>query len=322
MSRCGICGRGEGDAVSYHPQCLEKVFRASEFPRFDYSLAELKDLLVEQARDRISLPGETPVLAFHCKVYRWRTPRSWELLPEVGEYVLDLPDDANPLLPEARHFFLNFAASLGYGTAPCALVKLRSGEFALLRKRFDRTTKKKTPRHIEDFCQLEDIPARMKYHYSMEDAANLIRRFSDTPGVSLIRFFERAVYHFISGCGNVHYKNLRMLCRRVVVGHYTARRSKYDLEPLTDIMPPADGAPELALPLRGKHTDIRRSDFEEFGSVCCQMRKRQMDNVFKRILTAAARNCEPMLSRSFLPEEYRERIRGIVSERVARLGGE
>ena len=63
MSRCGICGRGEGDAVSYHPQCLEKVFRASEFPRFDYSLAELKDLLVEQARDRISLPGETPVLA-------------------------------------------------------------------------------------------------------------------------------------------------------------------------------------------------------------------------------------------------------------------
>ena len=163
----------------------------------------------------------------------------------------------------------HFAASLGYEVAPCALVKLRSGEFALFRKRFDRTTKKKAPRHIEDFCQLEEIPARMKYCYPMEEAADLIRRFSDTPAISLIRFFERAIFHFISGCGDVHYKNLRMLCRRVVVGQYSERQSKYDLEPLTDIMPPAlrpaDGEPELALPLHGKHTDIRRSDFEEFG---------------------------------------------------------
>ena len=52
------------------------------------------------------------------------------------------------------------------------------------------------------------------------------------------------------------------------------------------------------------------------------MHKRQMDNVFKRILSAADKNLAPMLLRSFLPEEYRDRIRGIVSERIAGLGGE
>ena len=280
----------------------------------------------EQAFSRISLPGETPILAFHCKSYRWRNPPTWALLPEAGEFVLDLPTQEFPGLPEARHFYLNFAASLGFETAPCALVKLRFKEFALFRRRFDRTTKVKTPRHIEDFCQLEELPSRMKYWYSMDDAADLVRRFSDTPTISLVRFFERTLFYFISGCGDVHYKNLRMLCRRVAVGSYRNRVSKYDLEPLTDIMPPVlqptGNETELALPLRGKNTGIRRIDFEEFGTARCQMRKVQMNNAFRRILNAADKNYESILERSFLPEEYCERIRKIIAARIAGLSGE
>ncbi len=326
MSRCYICGRGNSDAGHYHEACLGNVFRTPELPQFDYSLGDLNSLLQEQAFSRISLPGETPMLAFHCKSYRWRVPQSWALLPEPGEFVLDLPTPDFPCLPEARHFYLNFASALGFETAPCALVKLRSKEFALLRRRFDRTTKVRMPRHIEDFCQLEELPSRMKYWHSLEDAADVIRRFSDTPTISLVRFFERSLFYFISGCGDVHYKNLRMLCRRVAVGSYRNRVSKYDLEPLADIMPPvlhptSDEA-ELALPLRGKNTGIRRIDFEEFGTVRCQMRNVQMNNAFRRILKASDKNYEPLLERSFLPEEYCERIRTIVAERITALNGE
>ena len=162
MSRCYICGRGNSDAGHYHEACLGNVFRTPELPQFDYSLGDLNSLLQEQAFSRISLPGETPMLAFHCKSYRWRVPQSWALLPEPGEFVLDLPTPDFPCLPEARHFYLNFASALGFETAPCALVKLRSKEFALLRRRFDRTTKVRMPRHIEDFCQLEELPSRMQ----------------------------------------------------------------------------------------------------------------------------------------------------------------
>lgn len=326
MSRCYICGRCGSDAGHYHAVCLQKVFRAPELPEFDFSREELFAQLKEQALSQISLPGETSVLAFHCKVFRWRTPVSRQLLPESGEFILDLPSPDDPYLPEARHFFLNFAASLGFETAPCALARLRSKELALFRRRPDRTTKVKTPRHIEDFCQMEELPARQKYWYSMDDAAGLVKRFSDSPGISLVRFFERALFYFISGCGDVHYKNLRMLCRRVVVGSYNHRVSKYDLEPLTDIMPPvmrpAGGEVELALPLRGKNRGINRTDFEEFGTLCCQMRKIQMDNAFHRIVSGAEKNFAPLLEGSFLPVEYRDRIRQLISERIARLNGE
>lgn len=321
MSRCYICGRGGCDSGHYHTECLGNVFRTPVFPQFDYSESELYDLLKEQALDRLSLPGETPMLAFNCKSYRWRTPRAWELVPGLGEYVLDLPYGANPYLPEFRHFYLNFAAMLGLETVPFALVKLRSGEFALFRKRADRTTKEKFPRHVEDFCQLDESPSNMKYAYSMDDAADLIRRFSDTPAISLIRFFERTLYCFIAGCGDVHYKNLRMLCRRVVVGKYDNRVSKYNLEPMTDIMHPAHGDSELAMPLRGKTTGIQRRDFEEFGIVRCQLHDRQIENIFQRIVNASGKSCDSALRRSFLPQDCRAHIRQIVSERVSRLRG-
>ena len=81
MSRCYICGRGNSDAGHYHKQCLGNVFRTAELPQFDYSLTELNDLRKEQAFSRVSLPGDKPMLAFHCKSYRWRTPQTWSLLP-------------------------------------------------------------------------------------------------------------------------------------------------------------------------------------------------------------------------------------------------
>jgi len=323
MSRCYICGEGNSDAGHYHAECLQKVFRAQALPDFDCSLEELSAQLKEQALSGISLPGEYPALAFNSKVLRWCDPVCRKLLPGAGEFILDLPCPSFPYLAEARHFCLRFAAALKIETADCALVRLRSKEFALFRRRSDRTTKVRFPRHIEDFCQLAEIPARQKYWYSIDDAAALVKRVSDSPSFSLVRFFERTLFYFISGCGDVHYKNLRMLCRRVVVGSYRNRVSKYDLEPLSDLMPPAlniaGEQTDLALPLNGKNSGIQRADFERLGTISCCLSKTQMRNAFNRILRDAARQYPLVLKRSFLPLEYQECFRNLIDERISTL---
>ena len=82
---------------------------------------------IERALLGASLPGEYPALFFYCKAFSWRTSVSWQLLPEPGEFTLDLPSPDYPYLPEARHFFLDVAAPLRFETTSCAPMRLRRG---------------------------------------------------------------------------------------------------------------------------------------------------------------------------------------------------
>lgn len=67
---------------------------------------------------------------------------------------------------------------------------------------------------MEDFCQLTNKLTEQKYRGSMEQVGKALRGFSSTPGLDAIRFFELALFCYLTGNSDMHLKNFSLLYER------------------------------------------------------------------------------------------------------------
>ncbi len=126
-----------------------------------------------------------------------------------GGYILKPPTATYPQLPEVEDVTMHLAQLAKIKTAPHSLVRLQSGSLAYLTKRIDRTNKGKLA--MEDFCQLTERPTEDKYRGSTEQIAKAILKFSATPGLDVVNFFELVLFSFLTGNADMHLKNFSLL---------------------------------------------------------------------------------------------------------------
>lgn len=56
-------------------------------------------------------------------------------------------------------------------------------------------------------CQLTEMLTNDRYHGSMEKIGNVIIKYATYPGLDAVRFFELAIFCFLTGNADMHLKN-------------------------------------------------------------------------------------------------------------------
>jgi serine/threonine-protein kinase HipA len=312
MNRCYICGKElEESRDNYHKRCLKTLFNSTTIPIIDYTWSELNKLASQIISQKISVPGVQPKLSVHLKKDHKNKPDSITIVGLEGDYILKPPTETYPFLPKAEHFCMLFARLIGIQTADFGLILLKSGELAFITSRMDRTPDGML--HMEDFCQLTDKLTEQKYRGSMEQIGKTLRQFSSTPGLNAIRFFEIALFSFLTGNSDMHLKNFSML--RDNKGNYNLAPA-YDLVPVKIILPTDNE--EMALPLNGRKNKLTRNDFESFANTI-KLTPKQIDNTFKRILTNCKNKVQMAISQSFLSQNTKKEFNNLFQERLNRL---
>lgn len=308
--RCLCCGKTLPSEMSlYHPTCAKHLFGSLEIPTFSYTQDELNRLAKEIIQSKISVPGVQPKLSLHLE--RGNSHSKLTLIDLAGEYILKPQSTQWPHLPEAEHFCMLLANACKIATVTFGLVQLMSGEYAYLTRRMDRVAGVK--RHMEDFCQILNKMTFQKYQGSMEQIGRTLRTYSDRPGLDSVRYFEIAIFSFLTGNSDMHLKNFSLIHNEY--GHWELS-SAYDLLPVKVILP--EDTEEMALTINGKKNRLTRHDFEMLGK-SLQLTNDQIRKTFQRIIGNLQNALPKVLERSFLPNTMRQAVYACISERLNRF---
>ena len=310
--RCLCCGENlKEEETFYHARCMKKLFHSTHVPALNYTQDELNTLAKETILNRISVPGVQPKLSLHLERGEARGRSRLTLVGLEGDYILKPQTPQWSFLPEAEHFCMLLARKCGIATADFGLIPLKSGELAYITRRMDR--KDGARLHMEDFCQILDKMTSQKYNGSMEQIGKSIRAYSDVAGLDLIRFFELAVFCFLTGNSDMHLKNFSLI--RLSDGHYELSPA-YDLLPVRIIMP--EDKEDLALTLQGKKSNLKRIDFKRFGAAL-KLSEIQILKAIDHLVLAVSESLPTVLQASFLPQEMQEQIIKLIRQQTQRL---
>lgn len=311
-TRCLCCGEPLKDQETfYHARCMKKLFHSTHIPALNYTQDELNTLAKETILNRISVPGVQPKLSLHLERGENVSRSRLTLVGLEGDYILKPQTPQWAFLPESEHFCMLLARKCKISTADFGLIPLKSGELAYITRRMDRT--ENGALHMEDFCQILNKMTDLKYNGSMEQIGKAIREYSDVAGLDTIRFFELALFCFLTGNSDMHLKNFSLIRRPD--GHYELSPA-YDLVPVKIIMP--EDREELALTLNGKKNNLKRVDFERFGA-SLKLSEVQIRKAISN-LTEALNNALPgALKSSFLPQPMQEQIGELIRQQMLKL---
>lgn len=135
-----------------------------------------------------------------------------------GRYILKVPSERYPGLPEAEYAAMELARMVGIDAARCRLVPVKSvkgipadllshGSTALVVDRFDRGDDGARV-HIEDAAQIVGAIGERKYTMATtETVLNMIRRFSTDWRADVLEGLRRVVVDVLVGNGDNHLKN-------------------------------------------------------------------------------------------------------------------
>jgi serine/threonine-protein kinase HipA len=165
---------------------------------------------------------------------------------------------------------------------------------------------------LEDMCQLSERLTEYKYKGSYEQIAKLILKYSHTPKLDVINFWEQVLFCWITGNADMHLKNFSL---------YSIREQIYNLSPAYDMLSTALVMPEdkeeLALTLNGKKRKITRDDFvKAFQS--SNLEDKIIENIFGKFEKAVSLWMDCIQS-CFLDEEMKERYVELINGRMDKL---
>jgi serine/threonine-protein kinase HipA len=187
---------------------------------------------------------------------------------------------------------------------------LQSGNLAYVTKRIDRTKKGKLA--MEDMCQLTERLTEDKYHGSYEQIGKAILKFSSTPGLDLVNFWELVLFSFITGNADMHLKNFSLLEQ---LGIGMALSPAYDLVN-TALVNPADEE-EMALNINGRKKKLKKQDFIAAMNTL-RVEEKQQHNIFNKMEKVLPKWID-LIDKSFLSDEFKEQYKAIIQERLNRL---
>jgi serine/threonine-protein kinase HipA len=268
MKLCPItyapCGQED-----YSPQGIVllsgKTHKISPFP---YSQAAQLELALEYA-DKLSIQGVQPKLSAKFD----EESSSFKAVGRDGTFILKLQHKTFQELPQNEDLTMRLAAMAGIEIPLHGMIYAVDRSLLYFIQRFDRQKKsvanfsnlvrpkqKKAPLHkisVEDFAQLASLSRDTKYDFSMEKIIPLIEQYCTFPQSEKKRLFQRVFFSFMIGNEDMHLKNFSLIRN----GELTELSPAYDLVNSSIIVKSKE---ELALPLRGKKSNITREDLVSY----------------------------------------------------------
>lgn len=312
MNKCLYCYKElkEGQ-VDYHPACARKMFGTAKVPALPYVRAQLGDLAKQVVRAQTTLTGVQAKLSLDINRGGRNEPDRFTIVGLWGKYILKPQTHSYPALPELEDLTMHLAEAAKIQVVPHCLIRFADGELCYLTRRIDRT-KTGDKVAMEDMCQLSERLTEYKYKGSYEQIAKLILKYSATPQLDLVNYWELVVFCWITGNADMHLKNFSLY--DTLGGQYTLTPA-YDLLSTTLVMP--EDTEELALTLHGKKRKLRRSDF--ISSITASgINEKVIDNLYKKWSKLMPKWFE-LIDASFLPEDMKRPYKQLILQRMLLL---
>lgn len=306
MNRCPITYENCGED-KYSKRGLELLSKSlSTLNDFPYTPKEQQQLALQFA-DKISIQGVQPKLSVALNIKK----ESFEVVEQNGTYILKPPHDIYEEVPQNEDLTMKLAALAGIKTPIHGMIYNIDGSFTYFIKRFDRLSKNQKVA-TEDFAQLLNLSRDTKYDSSMEKMIPVIEKHCTFPNKEKLKLFRMVIFNFLTGNEDMHIKNFSLIRKNDLVELSPA----YDLLNTSILMKTKE---EIALPLRGKKSNLHRDDLlTYFGSE----RLGLSDTLIQKELNGFERAIQmwPELIRdSFLSPGMQKRYLEMISARWKRL---
>jgi serine/threonine-protein kinase HipA len=297
--------------IDFHAACSKKIFGVTIPPELPYSENNMNELASQVIQTHATITGVQPKLSLHlASADQPHLAKRFTIVGMWGGYILKPPTPHYPHLPEVEDLTMHLASIARIKVVPHSLIRLASGNLAFISKRIDRVKKEKL--HMEDMCQLTDKLTEDKYKGSHEQVAKAILKFSSTPGLDVINFFELVLFSFLTGNADMHLKNFSLI-HQSITGPILS--PAYDLV-ATALVNPADDE-DLALTLNGKKKKINRNDFV-VAFTTLGLDPKQQENIFKK-MEKSINNWFKLIDMSFLNEQMKSEYKQLLRTRLQRI---
>lgn len=274
-----------------------------------YARADMDALAKEIIATQTTLTGVQPKISLHLQDHEGS--KRLTIVGLWGGYIFKPQTEDYPHLPEVEDLTMHLAEQSKIDVVPHSLIRLADGELGYITRRIDRLPDE-TKVAMEDMCQLSERPTEYKYKSSYEQVAKVIARYSATPVLDLMRYYELLLFCWLTGNNNMHLKNFSL---------YRPTNTGYVLTPAYDllnvaIVNPADNE-ELALTLNGKKRRLTRTDFEK-AMLGSGLNEKVVSNIFRKFLKIYPA-WESTIRVSFLPADLQDSYWSLIQNRINRL---
>ena len=310
--QCLYCYKSlNGNEIDFHSACSKKIFGIQLPPVLPFSENNINELAAQVLQSQTAVTGVQAKLSLHlASAEQANLARRFTIVGMWGGYILKPPSPHYTQLPEVEDLTMHLASIAKIKVVPHSLIRFASGNLAYITKRIDRVKKEKL--HMEDMCQLSERLTEDKYRGSYEQVARTILKFSATPGLDVINFFELVLFSFLTGNADMHLKNFSLIHQSELGPVFSPA---YDLV-ATALVNPTDDE-DLALTLNGKKKKINRNDFiSAFNTL--GLESKQQENIFKKMERAKS-SWFDFIDISFLNDEMKTAYKNLVQNRFKRL---
>ncbi|WP_301703948.1 HipA domain-containing protein [uncultured Parabacteroides sp.] len=311
MKRCLYCYKELNDESSdYHPRCSTKIYGSPIPPILPYGKKDLIRLAEKVIRSRTTLTGVQPKLSLDIEKAE-KSSKRFTIVGLWGRYILKPQSQHYEQLPELEDLTMHLAEIAKIKVVPHSLIRFQDGDLCYITKRIDRGTKGEKFA-MEDMCQLTGRLTEYKYKGSYEQIAKHILKYSSTPKLDVVNFWEQVLFSWITGNSDMHLKNFSL---------YSNKPDIYVLTPAYDLLAtklviPEDSE-ELALTLGGKKKKIKKTDF-----VTAMQSTGLEEKIIKNILDKfrkASSGWMDFIDLSFVREETKERYKNLIDSQLSKL---
>jgi len=309
MNRCLFCYQElKEEQTDFHPECSKKIFGSTIPPILPYTRENLSELAEQVIRSQTTITGVQPKLSLDLDNKSKSKPQRFTIVGLWGKYILKPQTGVYRQLPENEDLTMHLANIAGIRTVPHSLIRFADGELCYITKRIDRDSKG-NKLHMEDMCQLSEHLTEHKYKGSYEQIAKLILRFSSSPKLDLVNFWQQTLFCWLTGNSDMHLKNFSL---------YTLTKGEYILSPAYDmlstmlVMP--EDTEELALTLNGKKRKLNRSDFEKSFSQT-GLDSKVINNLFQRFEKIVPK-WQAYIEISFLSNEQKKNYNRLIEDKL------
>lgn len=311
MCKCLFCYQPLQDGQKdFHPACAKKIFGNTTVPSLPYSRADINELARVVIQSQTTVTGVQAKLSLDINKGGKNEPDRLTLVGLWGRYILKPKSDKYPWLPEDEDLTMHLATIARIDVVPHSLIRFDDGELAYITKRVDRGDDG-TKYLMEDACQLSERLTSDKYKSSHENIAKLLKRYSSTPQLDLVNYWEIVVFSWLTGNSDMHLKNFSLLSKS---------KGSYRLAPAYDLLNVHlifDDPEELALTLTGKKRRLKRENFVE-AMQASGLEKKVIDNIFMKFIKILPKWID-FIDISFLPDELKEQYKQEITTNVERL---
>lgn len=312
MGKCLYCYKElkEGQ-TDFHPTCSRRMFGSKDAPTLPYVRAQLGDLAKEVVRSQTTLTGVQAKLSLDINRGGRNECDRFTIVGLWGRYILKPQTEIYKSLPEVEDLTMHLAEAAKISVVPHSLIRFADGELCYITRRIDRD-KDGNKIAMEDMCQLSERLTEYKYKGSYEQIAKQIKKYSSTPKLDLINFWEVVVFSWIMGNADMHLKNFSLYNP---LGNGHTLTPAYDLVSTALVIP--EDTEELALTLNGKKRNLRKDDFTKV-IVASGIEPKVMENMAKRFRKALPKWFE-IIDASFIPNAMKRQYKQLILQRMIML---